>query len=84
MNSSNPHLISANNTLGVQIQAIQALRDFLDEKYIQAVELILACKGKVILSGMGKSGHIAKKISASLASTGTPSFFVHPAEASHG
>lgn len=84
MNSSNALLISAKNTIAVQIQAIQALLDFLDEKYIQAVELILSCQGKVILSGMGKSGHIAKKISASLASTGTPSFFVHPAEASHG
>ncbi len=84
MNTSNPHLNSAYNTIATQIQAIQALRDFLDEKYIQAVDLILSCNGKVILSGMGKSGHIAKKISASLASTGTPSFFVHPAEASHG
>ncbi|MDL2424693.1 SIS domain-containing protein, partial [Pseudomonas sp. BAgro211] len=49
-----------------------------------ACELLLACKGRVVVVGMGKSGHIARKIAATLASTGTPSFFVHPAEASHG
>ena len=63
---------------------LHSLIDFFDEKYIKTVDLILNCKGRVIISGMGKSGHIANKISATLASTGTPAFFIHPAEASHG
>ena len=56
----------------------------LDENLTLALDIIQNSKGRVILTGMGKSGHIAKKIAASLASTGTPSFFIHPAEASHG
>ena len=61
-----------------------ALRDQLDGGFVQAVALLLGCRGRVVVSGIGKSGHIARKIAATLASTGTPAFFVHPAEASHG
>lgn len=66
------------------IEGIEALYHILDEKFIALVELLYQSKGRIIISGMGKSGHIANKISATLASTGTPSFFVHPGEASHG
>ena len=67
-----------------EAEALNLLAKSLDENFAKAVELILNCEGRVILSGMGKSGHIGRKIAATLASTGTPSFFVHPAEASHG
>jgi arabinose-5-phosphate isomerase len=80
----NSHINSAINTIKTEILGLESLINFFDDKYIQSIELILKCQGKIILSGMGKSGHIAKKISATLASTGTPSFFIHPAEASHG
>src|SRR5690606_10653243 len=62
----------------------QALQDRLGESFAQAVNLLLTCKGRVIVTGIGKSGHIASKISATLSSTGTPSFFMHGAEAIHG
>ncbi len=65
-------------------EAIDALEEWLDEPFFKAVDILYASKGRVILSGMGKSGHIARKIAATLASTGAPSSFVHPAEASHG
>jgi len=80
----NPFIISAIKTINKEILGLESLINFFDDKYVQTIELILKCQGKIILSGMGKSGHIAKKISATLASTGTPSFFIHPAEASHG
>ena len=64
--------------------ALSALSSSLDQNFSNAVELILAATGRVIVSGMGKSGHIARKIASTLASTGTPAHFVHPAEASHG
>lgn len=67
-----------------EISGVQSLINFFDESYIKTIDLILNCKGRVILSGMGKSGHIAHKIASTLSSTGTPSFFVHPGEASHG
>jgi arabinose-5-phosphate isomerase len=67
-----------------EAQALLALADGLGESFDTAVEAILAARGRVIVSGMGKSGHIARKIAATLASTGTPAHFVHPAEASHG
>lgn len=74
----------ARRTLDIEGQAIAALLGRLDESMVKAVNLVLACTGRVVVSGMGKSGHIAGKIAATLASTGTPAFFVHPAEASHG
>ncbi|MDR5901417.1 MULTISPECIES: KpsF/GutQ family sugar-phosphate isomerase [Halomonas] len=75
---------SARRTLRLEQQAIDALAARLDEAFDHACELILACRGRVVVTGMGKSGHIAGKIAATLASTGTPAFFVHPGEASHG
>ena len=70
--------------INTEIAALQEITQFVDESFAKACQLILACKGKVIVMGMGKSGHIANKIAATLASTGTPAFFVHPSEASHG
>ena len=64
--------------------ALETLKPFINDNFQQACQLILECKGRVVVMGMGKSGHIGNKIAATLASTGTPSFFVHPAEASHG
>lgn len=74
----------ARKVLETEIEGIKALEDALDEKFDAAVEAILKLKGKLVLSGMGKSGHIARKIAATFSSTGTPAIFVHPGEASHG
>jgi arabinose-5-phosphate isomerase len=74
----------ARKVLTIEAQEIQALASRLDTHFEEAVKLILQCKGRVVVSGMGKSGHIGNKIAATLASTGTPAFFMHPAEASHG
>ncbi len=81
---SNSDLISAKRTIDTEISALKVLESELGQSLTDALNLMQAAKGRIILTGMGKSGHIAKKIAASLASTGTPSFFVHPAEASHG
>ncbi|MDD2759430.1 MAG: KpsF/GutQ family sugar-phosphate isomerase [Methylomonas sp.] len=67
-----------------EMQAVAKLAERIDEQFTKACHLLLACKGRVVVTGMGKSGHIAGKIAATLASTGTPAFFVHPGEASHG
>ncbi len=80
----NALLDRARQVLAIEADAVQHLRDTLDEGFCRACRQVLACQGRVIVSGMGKSGHIARKIAATLASTGTPAFFVHPAEASHG
>jgi arabinose-5-phosphate isomerase len=78
----------ARQTLEIESEAILALKarlsDNPDDAFARAVALLLACSGRVVVSGMGKSGHIARKIAATLASTGTPALFVHPAEAAHG
>ncbi|NDL61864.1 arabinose-5-phosphate isomerase GutQ [Acerihabitans arboris] len=74
----------ARETLDIEITEARRMRDRLDGSVSRACRLLLDCRGKVVISGMGKSGHIGKKIAASLASTGTPAFFVHPAEALHG
>jgi arabinose-5-phosphate isomerase len=74
----------AREVLRIEAQALTHIETRLDAAFARAVDSILACKGRVVVSGMGKSGHIARKIAATLASTGTPAFFVHPAEASHG
>lgn len=71
-------------TLHIEAAAVDALKDRISQSFSQAVELILNCHGRLIVSGMGKSGHVARKIAATMASTGTPAYFVHPAEASHG
>jgi arabinose-5-phosphate isomerase len=70
--------------LGIEARAVQALIQRLDGGFSDAVDLLFACKGKVVISGMGKSGLIGQKIAATMASTGTPSFFLHPAEGLHG
>jgi arabinose-5-phosphate isomerase len=70
--------------LKAEAEAVTALIDRLDSRFEQACELILSCKGRIVVTGMGKSGHISNKIAATLASTGSPSFFMHPGEASHG
>jgi len=67
-----------------EIRALQALLPRIDKTFADACRCILACEGRVVITGMGKSGHIGKKISATFASTGTPAFFVHPGEAAHG
>ncbi|MDQ7079037.1 MAG: KpsF/GutQ family sugar-phosphate isomerase [Paracoccaceae bacterium] len=77
-------LTAGRRVIGREAEALVLLRDSLDGGFVQAVDLLLEAKGRVIVSGMGKSGHIARKIAATLASTGTPAHFVHPAEASHG
>jgi arabinose-5-phosphate isomerase len=74
----------AREVLHIEASAVLALTQRIDENFLQALNIILACEGRVIVSGMGKSGHIARKIAATLSSTGTPAYFVHPAEASHG
>ncbi|MFN7862014.1 MAG: SIS domain-containing protein [Curvibacter sp.] len=71
-------------TLAIEAAAVQGLRKRIDERFARAVELILRVPGRVVVMGMGKSGHIGRKVAATLASTGTPAMFVHPAEASHG
>ncbi len=77
-------LATARRVIGIEAQALSLLADSLGDSFAQAVKTILRAQGRVIVSGMGKSGHIARKIAATLASTGTPAQFVHPAEASHG
>src|SRR4051812_8476438 len=87
-----PHALSdaqhflelARSVLDIEADAVRALRERLGEPFLAAHRLILATKGRVVVTGMGKSGHVGNKIASTLASTGTPAFFMHPAEASHG
>jgi len=82
--SASDTLALAREVLEIEAAAIHGLIARLDEQFQQAVEMILASRGRVTVSGMGKSGHIARKIASTMSSTGTPAYFVHPAEASHG
>jgi len=83
--SAAPHALNlARKVLNIEADAILALVQRIDDDFLHALNLILSCKGRVIVSGMGKSGHIARKIAATMSSTGTPAYFVHPGEASHG
>ncbi len=77
-------LASAERTLALEAQAILELKNRLNEQFAEAVSLILGCSGRIVVCGLGKTGHIARKIAATFASTGTPSFFLHAAEAIHG
>ncbi len=77
-------LETARRVLWIEAQAIEQVLARLDDSFVRAVELLLSCKGRVVVTGMGKSGLIGRKISATLSSTGTPSFFLHPADALHG
>jgi arabinose-5-phosphate isomerase len=85
---ANDHAASAARTLAAEINGLAALAAALQTSlrapFAEAVDALLAAKGRVVVTGMGKSGHIARKVAATLASTGTPAFFLHPAEASHG
>jgi arabinose-5-phosphate isomerase len=74
----------ARETFDIEAAAVLGLKERLSDSFAQAVQSVLACKGRVVVMGMGKSGHVGRKIAATLASTGTPALFVHPAEASHG
>jgi arabinose-5-phosphate isomerase len=84
MNQAHDLIQSAQRTIRLEIEAVEGLLVHINADFVSACEMILASKGRVVVVGMGKSGHIGKKIAATLASTGTPAFFVHPAEASHG
>ena len=77
-------LAMARETLQIEAEAVTALAGRLDDRFADAVRCLLGCQGRVVVTGMGKSGHIGRKLAATLASTGTPAMFVHPAEASHG
>lgn len=77
-------LASARAVIAREVEGLEAVAAALDEKFVALVDTVAGLKGRVIISGMGKSGHIGKKIAATLASTGTPAYFVHPSEASHG
>ncbi len=77
-------LQEAHRVLNLEAQSLVALGHHLDENFVRAVDVIYETQGKVVVTGMGKSGHVARKIAATLSSTGTPAIFVHPAEASHG
>ncbi|MBS3981616.1 MAG: KpsF/GutQ family sugar-phosphate isomerase [Rhodobacteraceae bacterium] len=82
--SSTDLLATGRRVIRREAGALETLADVLDDSFAKAVSLLMAARGRVIVSGMGKSGHIARKIAATFASTGTPAHFVHPAEASHG
>ena len=82
--SENKDILVAQKAIDREIEALEIMKKELDENFSKVLDLIIKIKGRVIVTGMGKSGHIGRKIAATLASTGTPSFFVHPGEASHG
>ncbi len=77
-------LALARRVYEIEAESVLSLQDRLDENFLNACDAVLSCRGRVVVCGVGKSGHIANKIAATLASTGTPAFFVHPSEASHG
>ena len=77
-------LVMADRVLRLEAESITALRQRLDDRFVMAVELVRGCRGRVIVTGMGKSGIVGRKIAATLASTGTPAYFLHPAEGVHG
>ncbi len=77
-------IASAKKTIAVEVNGLVELGNIIDDNFTKAVEIMAGAKGRIIITGIGKSGHVGKKIAATMASTGTPTFFVHPAEASHG
>ena len=74
----------ARDVLNTEAEGLHEIAAALDDNFVRAAEALLHCKGRVVIAGMGKSGHIGRKMAATMASTGTPAFFVHPAEAAHG
>jgi arabinose-5-phosphate isomerase len=83
-NSGRTALELARRVLAIEAEAVRALIERIDERFLEAVSMILERRGRVVVSGIGKSGHIARKIASTLSSTGTPAYFLHPAEANHG
>ena len=81
---SHNHIAVGRRVLEIEARAVDSLKDSLDDSFSAACDLMLGARGRVIVTGMGKSGHVGSKLAATLASTGTPAFFVHPGEASHG
>lgn len=77
-------LIEARRVLGIEAKAIEDLKNRLDEKFVKAIDLICSVTGKAIFTGVGKSGHIGRKVASTMSSTGTPSLYIHPTESSHG
>ena len=77
-------IVEAQRVLDIEARAIQNLKSKLDGKFVKALDLLFACEGKIVVTGMGKSGQVGRKISSTLSSTGSPSVFLHPAESSHG
>ncbi len=84
MEPSDPSIARGRRVLATEAEAVAALAERLGEEFGTACRLVLGCAGRTVVTGMGKSGHVGRKIAATLASTGSPSFFLHPAEASHG
>ncbi|WP_366033554.1 KpsF/GutQ family sugar-phosphate isomerase [Pseudoalteromonas sp. OANN1] len=82
--TTNPFIDSASQVFATELAAIEEVQQFVDQQFVKACEIMFGCQGRIIVIGMGKSGHIGNKIAATLASTGSPAFFVHPGEASHG
>ncbi len=80
----NKDIVVAKTAIDREVEALEIMKNELDENFTKALDVLQNCKGRVIVTGMGKSGHVGRKIAATFASTGTPSFFVHPGEASHG
>jgi KpsF/GutQ family protein len=74
----------ARNVMKIESDTVKTLSDRVDDKFVEAVMILFSCKGRVIVIGIGKSGHIGQKVSSTMASTGTPSYFIHPGEAIHG
>ena len=84
MNSKDSYISSGLKVLEIETKAIEGLKQYISTDFGQACDIMLNCSGKIVVTGMGKSGHIANKIAATLASTGTPAFYMHPGEAGHG
>ena len=78
------YIASAKRTLKIESESIQSISNQLDSSFVELCDKVLNCDGKFVIMGVGKSGHVAQKISATLSSTGTPSIFIHPTEAAHG
>ena len=81
---SNELIKSARRVIDMEIHGLEQMKKSFGDTFVQAINMMTKIKGRLIISGMGKSGHVGQKIAATLASTGTPAFFVHPSEASHG
>ena len=82
--STNKFINSAKKTIGIQADSIASLSNQIDKSFAEIAKKVSLIEGKLIVMGVGKSGHVGQKVSATLASTGTPSFFIHPTEAAHG